>query len=196
MSLHPAYEYPFRGVIYLLIRPALWRDLFCGIILSILVTIATSILLFFFAFPAQSIGLSSFIVDWLSWIIGFFLTLFEIGIVTLIISCLFLAYYMDKIFDRIWREETMSVEQRVTTPRQSLIKYSCIKSFLILIVLRVFLVVITSPLNLIPILGTILYVYLNGYYYAWSLHCRYFDILGLTFLQGLNRCIFHYLFIF
>ncbi|UJR27067.1 hypothetical protein I4U23_008369 [Adineta vaga] len=70
------------------------------------------------------------------------------------------------------------------TQRRSTATYTCIELFfLILVLFHVALLVITSPLNLIPILGTILYIYIHEYYYARSLHCRYFHSLGLTFLQ-------------
>ncbi|CAF1215232.1 unnamed protein product [Adineta ricciae] len=183
MSLHSSYTYPFRGIFYLLSHPSLWRQISCGLLISILVSIVTSVLFFVFIFPLQAHAFEEYMSDWLSWIISFFITIYEIGILLLVISSLFLAYYMDVIFDAVWREETMGLTEGITQ-RISSTTYSCIKSFFILILFRVILVIITSPLNLIPILGTILFIYVNGYYYAWSLHCRYFDLLGLTFLQG------------
>ncbi|CAF4846187.1 unnamed protein product, partial [Rotaria sp. Silwood2] len=92
---------------------------------------------------------------------------------------------MDVIFDAVWRQETMIINQDESQIISSK-RFSCIKSFIILIIYRVILVVLTCPLNLIPIIGTILYIYINAYYYAWSLHCRYFDLIGLTFAQGLS----------
>ncbi len=183
MAIRPPYTYPFRGIYYLISHPRLWNHIFCGLLIMIIASIIFSILLFVFAFPAQAHGLSEYMELWLSWIISFILTLFEIGTSVLIFSSLFLAYYMDVIFDAVWRQETMGINEGESR-RLSSTSFSCIKSFFILIIFRVFLLVITSPLNLIPILGTILYIYINGYYYGWSLHCRYFDILGLTFAQG------------
>ncbi|CAF4219381.1 unnamed protein product [Rotaria sp. Silwood2] len=183
MALRPSYTYPFHGIFYLIRHPSLWRHIFCGLIIMIIVSIISSILLFVFAFPGQAHGLSSYMSRWISWMLSFFLTLIEIAVSVLVFSSLFLAYYMDIIFDAVWRQETMGINQ-IQRERLSAKTYSCIKSFLILIIVRVILVVITSPLNLIPIIGTILYIYINGYYYAWSLHCRYFDLLGLTFSQG------------
>jgi hypothetical protein len=183
MVLRPSYTYPFRGIFYLIRHPSLWRHIFCGLIITILVSIIASVLLFLFVFPVQAHGLSLYMSDWISWILSFFLTLYEIAISVLVFSSLFLAYYMDVIFDAVWRRETMGPNQG-QTQRISSTTYSCIKSFFILIVVRVILLIVTSPLNLIPILGTILYIYINGYYYAWSFHCRYFDLLGLTFSQG------------
>lgn len=184
MVLHRAETYPIRGFIYLIVHPSLWKQLCIGLIIMILMTIITSILLFIFVFPSQSYCLSEYMYKSLSWIISFFLTLFEIAIIIMIFSCLFLAYYMNIIFDTIWHKETMTIN-RGETQILSTLKGSCIKSFLILILIRVILILLTSPLNLIPIVGTIVFIYINGYYYAWSLHCRYFDLIGLTFAQGL-----------
>jgi hypothetical protein len=184
MALRPAHTYPIRGIFYLTSHPPLWSQLVCGLLIMILVSIISLILLFVFAFPIQAYALSEYMSGWIAWIISFFLTLFEIATSVLVLSSLFLAYYMDIIFDTVWRHETMGINQG-QAQRSVSTTFSCIKSFFILIIFRVFLLIITCPLNLIPILGTILYLYLNGYYYAWSLHCRYFDLLGLTFAQGL-----------
>ncbi|CAF0870474.1 unnamed protein product [Rotaria sp. Silwood1] len=183
MVLHESYSYPIRGIFYLIRHPSLWRQLFCGLIIMLLVSIIASILLLVFAFPAQAYALSEHMASWISWIISFILTLFEIGIAVLLFSSLYLSYYMEIIFDAVVREETMIINHGETQMISSR-TFSCIKSFIILIIFRVILVVLTCPLNIIPILGTILYIYINGYYYAWSLHCRYFDLIGLTFAQG------------
>lgn len=183
MAIHSASTYPFRGILYLARRPALWQHIVCGLLVMTVVSILTSVLLLVFIFPLQAHAFEEYMADWISWILSFFITIFEIGVIVLVLSSLFLAYYMDVIFDAVWREETMGIRQG-ETQRSAASTYSCIKSFVVLVCVRVFLLVITSPLNLIPILGTLLYIYINGYYYAWSLHCRYFDLLGLTFLQG------------
>lgn len=185
MPLRSSQTYPIRGIFYLISHPGLWSKLVCGLILMILVSIICSVLLFLFVFPYQAYALSEYMSEWIGWICSFFLTLFEIATSILVLSSLFLAYYMDIIFDAVWREEVMGINEEQTIQRSSSTTFSCIKSFVVLIIFRVFLLIITSPLNLIPILGTILYIYVNGYYYAWSLHCRYFDLLGLTFAQGL-----------
>ena len=183
MPLHSSKSYPIRGIVYLTGHPTLWNKIACGLLVMILVSIIVSVLLFVFAFPGQAHGLSLYMSSWIAWLISFILTLFEIAVGILICSSLFLAYYMDVIFDAVWRQETMGINpgEIQRTPSTT---FSCIKSFVVLIIFRVMLLAGTSPLNLIPILGTILYIYVNGYYYAWSLHCRYFDLLGLTFLQG------------
>lgn len=184
MPIKASYTYPFRGIYYLLVHPALWNHIVCGLLIMLIASIVFCVILFVFAFPAQAYGLSSHMPEWIGWILSFLITLLEIGTSVLVFSSLFLAYYMDVIFDAVWREETVGINVG-RNERLSSTTYSCIKSFFVLIVFRVFLLVITSPLNLIPIIGTILYIYINGYYYAWSLHCRYFDLLNLTFAQGL-----------
>jgi hypothetical protein len=185
MALRSPSTYPVRGIFYLISHPRLWNKIACGLFIMILASIILSVLLFVFAFPGQAHALSQYMSSVIAWIISFFLTLYEIAIAVLICSSLFLSFYMEVIFDAVWRQETMGVNPG-QTQRTASTTYSCIKSFVILIIFRVTLLIVTSPLNLIPVLGTILYIYVNGYYYAWSLHCRYFDLLGLTFLQGKN----------
>jgi uncharacterized protein involved in cysteine biosynthesis len=183
MSLHSSKTYPIRGIFYLIRHPTLWNKIACGLLIMIIISIVVSVLLFVFAFPAQAHDLSQYMSSWIAWIISFFLTLYEIAVAVLVCSSLFLAYYMDVIFDAVWRQETMGITPG-ESQRTASTTLSCIKSFFVLILFRVILLVVTSPLNLIPVLGTILYIYINGYYYAWSLHCRYFDLLGLSFAQG------------
>ena len=188
MSVRPALIYPFRGMFYFFVHPSLWNELFCGVLFMFVFSLLTLVLFFVFVFSPQSVSLSVYLVDWLAWLVSFILTIFEIGLVVLICSCLFLAYYMETIFDAVWKEETWNREERQGEGRGREERidrgYSCLKSFLVLIVFRVGLFLLTAPLNLIPLFGTVLYIYLNGFFYAWSLHCRYFDLIGLSFLQG------------
>jgi hypothetical protein len=182
MTIHNPSTYPIRGIFYLIRHSTLWNQIAFGLLIMILATIASTVFLFVFVFPIQSTALSVYMASWIGWIVSFILTLFEIGTSVLVISSIFLSYYMDIIFDAVGRQETMRID--VTPIERNLsTRFSCIKSFLILIIFRVFLLILTSPLNLIPILCTILYIYINGYYYTWSLYCRYFDLLDLTFLQ-------------
>lgn len=184
MPVLPTSVYPLRGMFYLLSHPSLCRRLLCGLIAIVLFSIVASILLFLFVFPWQAQALSDYTSVWLAWLISFLLTVLEIGTSVLIFSSVFVAHYMSHIFDAVCREETMLFNREETSTTMTS-RYSCLKSLLILLIFRVFLLVVTSPLNLIPLLGTLLYIYVNAFYYAWSLHCRYFDLLGLTFAQGL-----------
>ena len=184
MPVLPTSVYPLRGMFYLLSHPSLCRRLACGLFAMVLFSIVASILLFIFAFPWQAEALSGYTSVWLAWLISLLLTVLEIGTSVLIFSSVFLAQYMSQIFDAVCREETM-LFNREETPTPLAMRYSCLKSLVILLIFRVFLLVVTSPLNLLPLLGTLLYIYVNAFYYAWSLHCRYFDLLGLTFAQGL-----------
>ena len=191
MSLRPSYVYPFNGIIYLLTHPSMWKPILFGILLMIIFSLFTSIAFFVWIFPLQSLFLSSWVIHWLSWVISFLLTLFEIGIVILLFSCLYLSYYMGKIYTAVWNEETITMEHNRSEQRNSL-RISPTRSFLFLLLFRVFLFILTAPLNLIPILGTMIYIYINGYYYAWSLHYPYFDAIGLSFQQGFLSLNLHW----
>ncbi|CAF0861702.1 unnamed protein product [Didymodactylos carnosus] len=187
MVLHSPYSYPFRGIKYFLTHSQLWCHVLLGLIVMLTFSLVAVILLFLFVFPWQAhafhYGALHF-PEWLSWLLSFLITLLEVATCVLVFSTIFLAYYMDIIFAVVFRQEQISGLNihlyRGVCPSC----YSCVKSFVILIFFRVCLLLITAPLNLIPCVGTIFYIYLNGFYYAWSLHCKYFDILGLNFQQG------------
>jgi hypothetical protein len=185
MSVQPVWSYPLHGFVYLFTHRSLCRPLCAFLLLLIGLSVTTTLLFLLFVFPAQATALSSFMASWLSYLLSLLLTLLEIGIVMMILSCLFVSCYMPTIFDAVCQRESTDVGPNAQYRPVESRHLSCLKSFAVLMLFRVCLAVVTSPLHLIPFVGTILYVFINGFYYAWSLHCRYFDSIGLTFAQGL-----------
>lgn len=176
MSTRPPWKYPFDGLVYLLTTPSLWKPIFCGVLLVLCLSLFIFIALFVWIFPLQTDVFHHSMAEWLSILLSLILTLFEFSLVVLIVSCLFLTFRLKKIYRLIWTREFGA-----ETPP---IRISAVHSFFCLILFRVFLFLLTFPLNLIPVLGTLLFLYLNGFYYAWSLHYPYFHSIGLSFQQG------------
>jgi hypothetical protein len=179
--------YPLRGMVYFIRHPKIWRLAFGRILFMIALAIAAMILLLVFGLPGQADGLSGYIAKGWSWILSTCMTVLELGIVVPIISTVVLVRRIDVIFDPIWLktiEETNEEKPAGNSTRPK----SFLKSF-VWVVARILLMVITFPLNIIPVLGTILYIYINGFCLAWMLHCRYFDLIGLSFSEGKLLCL-------
>lgn len=184
MSLTRTYEYPVKGIHYFVTHRRLWPRVLLGMVMSSLTSLAVYIIFFAFVFPSQSQGLSGSMSKVLAWSLSFLLTLYEIQILMMIISTLTVSYLMTTIFDTIWINQANNLNENDEQQSQPSEYRSCLKTFATLMIVRVLLFVISYPLNIIPILGTILFVYINAYYYGWSLHIRYFDRIGLTYRQG------------
>lgn len=183
MSLTRPYEYPLKGLCYLFVHRDLWRRVLLSVLVSMLMSLSSYILLFLFAFPNQSRFLSVYMSNWLSWLISFLLTLYEIQICLMLINIAIISCLMTTLFDRIWNKQIMNLNETDESLRTTTYG-SCVKTFVMLLLIRVLIMILTYPLNLIPIVGTIVFIYLNSYYYGWSLHIRYFDRIGLTYDQG------------
>ena len=184
MSLTRPYEYPLKGLCYLIVHRSLWRRVLLSVLISILMSLSSYILLFVFAFPNQSRFLSVYMSNWLSWLIGFLLTLYEIQICLMLINITIISCLMATLFDRIWNKQIVNLNDMNNDQSLRTTSGSCVKTFVMLLLIRVLIMILTYPLNIIPIIGTIVFIYLNSYYYGWSLHIRYFDRIDLTYNQG------------
>lgn len=176
MSTRSPWKYPLDGFVYLVTTPSLWKSIFCSLLLILSLSLVIFIALVIWIFPLQYGAFVHSMPGWFSILLSLILTFFEFGFVVFLISCLVLTFRLKKIYRLIWTRELGSE----TGP----LHISVVHSFLCLILFRVFLFLLTLPLNAIPILGTLLFLYLNGFYYAWSLHYPYFHAIGLSFQQG------------
>ncbi|KAF7728613.1 hypothetical protein EC973_005840 [Apophysomyces ossiformis] len=95
-------------------------------------------------------------------------------------------YYQDELFDAALeaRGLTEIFDHRVHVPYLLLccrsVKSSILSVFLLTIA-RLFVLVLTAPLNYIPIVGTILACYINAFPASWSQHIHYdLEFCGLT----------------
>lgn len=178
-SFDSTWKYPFDGLIYFLTRPFLWKRILFSLILLVCLSLIVFVLCFVYLYPLQVDYLSLSIVRWTSILLSVILTLFEFSFVVLIFSCLFLTFRLKSLYEIVWKEEFGE--------NYSSIDISLIRSFYSILIFRCFLFLLTFPLNLIPIIGTFLFLYINSYYYSWSLHYPYFHSIGLTFQQGFFR---------
>ncbi|CAI5723045.1 unnamed protein product [Peronospora destructor] len=175
--------YPLRGVLYFLGDQHLWRLTVCPVLLTVAVAIGGAVMLFTFTLHWQeetlfNIGFSSFF----AWLIAVIFVIIEVFIVTVVYGLVALEWFKDKIFAHVliqrgYRELVENEERH--SPFFRVITSCCRVSVL----LRLGLLIITLPLNMIPVLGNVMYAWLNGTLMAWESHLYYFEMKAFDFDQ-------------
>lgn len=175
--------YPLRGVLYFLRDQHLWRLSVCPVLLTLAVACGVAVALFTFTLHPQErrlydAGLDSFF----AWLIAVVFVIVEVFIVTAVYGLVCLEWYKDKIFAHVLSErgyqELVENEER-HSPFLRVLTSCCRVSVL----LRLGLLVITLPLNMVPVLGNITYAWLNGTLMAWEAHLYYFEMKAFDFEQ-------------
>ncbi|OQS01566.1 hypothetical protein ACHHYP_00580 [Achlya hypogyna] len=174
-------HYAIAGLVYFLTHPSLWLVSLCPFIMTIVVGIASvvtllSVGLYPQAYAFEKAGLAA---GW-AWFLAILLVILEIFLVTFIYSQTCTPCFMDAIFEKVLKlrgltELVENAEGRSGCGRtcRACCKVSCLS--------QVFIMIVTLPLNLIPVVGTIVYVWLNGRVKAWEYHLLYFEMHGLSY---------------
>ncbi|OQR94022.1 hypothetical protein THRCLA_08271 [Thraustotheca clavata] len=174
-------HYALAGIAYFLTHPKLWLMTLCPLLMTIVVGIACVVALFTVALYPQAYGFekAGLAPGW-AWVLSIFLVIIEIFLVTFIYSQTCTPCFMDSIFEKVLKmrgyEELVENSEAYSGCGRSCracCKVSCIS--------QVFIMIVTFPLNFIPIVGTIAYVYLNGRVKAWEYHLLYFEMRGYSY---------------
>ncbi|KAL7684824.1 hypothetical protein Plhal304r1_c034g0107821 [Plasmopara halstedii] len=175
--------YPLRGVLFFLQDQHLWRLSILPLLMTVAVAFGIAITLFTFTLHRQEeilydAGLSPFF----AWLIAVIFVIIEIFILTIVFALVTLEWFKDKIFAHVlikrgYRELVENEERHSPFVR---VLTSCCR---VSILLRLGLLVITLPLNTIPVLGNLAYAWLNGVLMAWEAHLYYFEMKAFDFDQ-------------
>ncbi|RLN58523.1 hypothetical protein BBJ29_004475 [Phytophthora kernoviae] len=175
--------YVVQGLAYFMTHPRLWLTTLCPILMTIVVAIASVVVLFSVALHPQVEGLEDAgVATWLSWLLAVMLVLVEIFLVTLIYNLVVLGYYQDKIFEQVmaargFKEMVEDEERHAGCCR------ACRSCCRVSLFLRLALLILTLPINLLPIVGSIIYAWLNGTILAWEYHLLYFEFKNFSYGQ-------------
>ena len=175
--------YVIQGILYYLVHPRLWVITFCPLLMSIVVGLVSVITLFSVGLWPQARGLASAgVPDGLAWFLAFILVLVEIFLVTLIYSVAVVPCYMDAVFAEVLKQRGHRdlVENEARHAGCARVCTSCCR---VSVLLRLAVLVLTLPLHLIPIVGTIAWVWLNGYILAWEYHLYYFELKSYVYAE-------------
>lgn len=181
----PSWTYPLRGILYFTTHPRLWLTVFCGILLALAFSITSTVLLFVFALRPQAEGLASTALpEWLAWIMAVILVLVEIFASSILFVAIALPVLADELFDLVFVAAGVPAGEG-----------SCARGCWMglahagvwvayLVFARLAILIITAPLHLLPVVGTVLFLFINGYFAAWNQHLHWFDLRDCGFSSG------------
>ncbi|KAG0173240.1 hypothetical protein DFQ28_011634 [Apophysomyces sp. BC1034] len=172
--------YPLWGVYYFLTHP---KQLWPKILLPIILMSGTTILSFYVSlhwlFPWHVHQLiASHWPSWISYFVSIITVILESAAFQLLCFAILVPYYQDELFDATLEARGLSdvFDHRVHVPYLVLccrsVKSGVLSVFLLTIA-RLFVLIVTSPLNLIPVVGTILACYINAFPASWGQHIHY-----------------------
>eukprot|EP01101_Sappina_pedata_P009298 TRINITY_DN5380_c0_g1_i1.p1 TRINITY_DN5380_c0_g1~~TRINITY_DN5380_c0_g1_i1.p1 ORF type:complete len:250 (+),score=106.47 TRINITY_DN5380_c0_g1_i1:117-866(+) len=161
--------YAIKGVFFFLAHPSLWMSLITPMIITATFSIISVILLFVFALSPQSIFLQNYMAAWIAWTLAVILVLLEVMISITVFALILFNLFRTKLFIEVLQLNGLDIEDRSSMARS--VWNASIMSIIELLVL-----IISLPLNLIPIIGTVLYYCLNGFMLSWNIHSNYFEL--------------------
>ncbi|RIA84374.1 hypothetical protein C1645_698694 [Glomus cerebriforme] len=189
----PPSTYPIKGIFFFFSNGSLIRRIICVLLLTLVVALLAIGLTFGFLLPLQAHALIvAGCPAWLAWIVSVIFCLLEAGIFTIIFYLIITPIWQDALFDDVLRLKGVGhvLEKRKTTSELTL----CCRGFCSGISLAfatiyaiVITLLITIPLHAIPIIGTILYCYINGWVMTWGHQLHYhIEIKEWTIKQSLK----------
>lgn len=175
--------YVAQGLAYFLAHPRLWRMTVCPVILTVVVGMTTVIVLLAAAMYPQEQGLyDAGVPEGLAWVLAIMLCLVESFVVTMVYSLICLACYQDKVFEFVMRQQ--GHEELVANKRgRASCMRICTSCCRVSVLLRLGLLVVSVPLNVVPVVGNAMYAWLNGQIVAWEYHFFYFELKNYSFEQ-------------
>eukprot|EP01102_Stenamoeba_stenopodia_P012318 TRINITY_DN386_c0_g3_i1.p1 TRINITY_DN386_c0_g3~~TRINITY_DN386_c0_g3_i1.p1 ORF type:complete len:587 (-),score=146.78 TRINITY_DN386_c0_g3_i1:157-1917(-) len=182
--------YAFKGIWFFVFNPSLWFVVVCPLACASFFSVLSVVLLLVFALPAQAHGLYNAIETawfpmWLSWLIAVALTLLESAIVVMLLTQLLFNCYKGMLEERVFRLRGISADSDSTVAVACAnVVSQALFAWLVMLV--------TIPLNLVPIIGNIVFFFLSGTVFAWNLHAGYFGSRDLAFGQQLRFVASHW----
>jgi len=97
------------------------------------------------------------------------------------LSLLLLQLLVDNLMEKVWEER--GVPFTAWNVVGSVV--ANIKMFLVTVFVQAIVLIVTLPLNAIPVVGTVIYCYINGILYSWDRQLKYHvEVLGWSFQQS------------
>ncbi|KAI9471824.1 MAG: hypothetical protein EXX96DRAFT_581827 [Benjaminiella poitrasii] len=188
----PPYTYPITGIVYFATHPQLWVKALCPFLLTLVFGLASLILSFVYLLPLQAHALIAVhCPTWLAWTVSVIFVLLESAIFDLIFFAIVLAFYQDILFDATLKARGLERMFMNRVPVSGLRLFcrgisSGLALLWVLVVAQVVVLIITAPLHLIPVIGTFIACYINGWVACWGHHLHY-DLEFRGFSVGDSR---------
>ncbi|KAG1471885.1 hypothetical protein G6F56_001860 [Rhizopus delemar] len=181
----PPSIYPITGIIFFVTHPQLWLKTLCPFLLTFAFGLVSLILSFVYLLPLQAHALiTAHCPVWLAWTVSVIFVLIESALMDLIFFAILMPIFQDALFDATLRAKGLD---RIFDTRihVSGLVLCCrgISSGLAMVWLLVLAQV--TPLHLIPVVGTCIACYINGWVACWGHHIHYdLEFRGLNVNQS------------
>ncbi|KAI9470465.1 hypothetical protein BDB00DRAFT_862580 [Zychaea mexicana] len=175
----PPYTYPISGIVYFIAHPQLWLKVLCPFLLTLIFGIISLVLSFVFLLPLQANALiEAGCPNWLAWIVSVIFVLLESAIFDVIFFAILIPFFQDALFDATLKARGMSrmFETRVQVNGMLLCCRGVSSGLALvwfLVLAQIVVWILTAPLHLIPVVGTVIACYINGWPACWGQHIHY-----------------------
>mmetsp|Transcript_7048 Transcript_7048/g.21392 ORF Transcript_7048/g.21392 Transcript_7048/m.21392 type:complete len:258 (+) Transcript_7048:55-828(+) len=166
------------GIFHFLERPVLWKKVLCPVLVTIVSTLLSLGLLFALAFTPQA----RLLIDrchwpgWVAWPTAALLVLTEVSLVNLTVFLVLFGCTQSQIFRAVLEERGVLPKIRQERNLEELPEAYCCRDFshsIAFLLARLPLLILTLPLNGLPVLGQVAWCFLNGWLYAWELTAEF-----------------------
>ncbi|KAF9111671.1 hypothetical protein BGX27_004612 [Mortierella sp. AM989] len=173
--------YPIHGITYFLSNPGLWPRVILPFIVLLLVTIALMVLAFIYLLPIQA----DFLIrhswpHWLAYGAAVLFTLLEGALGSLITYLALMPLWEDALFDAVLRTRKLGyVIDSAHGDYRSCLNgvlaglYIIFFQSFVLLFFQILSLILLLPLHVVPVIGTIIYCYLNGWVLSFSKRIHY-----------------------
>lgn len=172
---------PISGIVFLLFAPSLWPRVVIAVILVAVIELVTTSLMLAFLMPLQAEVISLLIGDAAGWTFATSLTLVEAGALVWFLCNVVTDHVRRRIYDEVFVLHSIERASLTETPRILRIKEGLWTAVIVVV-----LFVSASPLNLIPLVGTALWVAAVAWAFGWGIHAMYLTSAGFTLKQQCN----------
>ncbi|KAG0203327.1 hypothetical protein BGX33_009169 [Mortierella sp. NVP41] len=167
-------------------HPSLFRNLICPILLTILWGIAIFIFGFAYLLKLQAHALIDVNCPAAAaWIVSIIFVLLEVAVLSILFYLIILPIYQDGLFDRTLKLRGL---RHVLKANEGNDVIKCMRGVgggLWILVFQILFLILTFPVNAVPILGQIVYVATNGWLLTWGFRFHYdAEIRNITILQS------------
>ncbi|KAG0047489.1 hypothetical protein BGZ83_007459 [Gryganskiella cystojenkinii] len=173
--------YPLQGIVYFLSNPSLWPRVIIPFIVLVVITVFLMISAFTYLLPWQVDFLTRH--NWNSWLaytVAATATLLEAALGSLIAYLALMPFWEDSLFDAVLRSRKLSYIIEAAHGDYRTCINGCLGGLyvvafqsIVLLVFQVVSLIVLLPLHAVPVVGTIVYCYLNGWVVTFSKRIHY-----------------------
>ncbi|KAF9354597.1 hypothetical protein BGX34_010915 [Mortierella sp. NVP85] len=185
MAIIPS-TYPGQGIVYMIAHPSLLRNLICPIFITIIWGIAALVFGFAYLLKLQAHALiAAKCPAVVAWIVCVIFVLLEVAVLSIVFYLIIVPIYQDALFDRVLKLRGL---KHVLKQNEGNDLVKCMRGVsggLWILFFQILVLIITLPLNVIPIVGQMAFATINGWVLTFGLRFHYdAEIRNISVLQS------------